>query len=256
MTEPYDDFGRDLLRAGKTAEAPEERMRARAMETVTKMALVAGGTTAAAATTAKAGALATALKGLLSIKGLLVVAAASAAVCGSVYAYERLGHVTPAAPPIPPNATAIATATAMPTTPVLIATTATTEDSVSASPPPTPTTMTAPTAPTAPTARASGSTSTSAKTGTSSLSEELGLVDDARKALAAGDPTTALRSVAEHDRRFPAGALATERDVVRIDALVAAGRRDEANARARTFLARHPHAAQAERIAKLVGANP
>jgi hypothetical protein len=88
------------------------------------------------------------------------------------------------------------------------------------------------------------------------LRQELGLVEDARRALAAGDPSIALRHVDDHARRFPSGAFAVERDVIRIDALAAAGRRDEAASRARDFLARHPGSAQARRIATMTEQNP
>jgi hypothetical protein len=47
--------------------------------------------------------------------------------------------------------------------------------------------------------------------GPSSLSLELALLDDARRAIRAADLTTARRLLAEHRRRFPAGQLAAER---------------------------------------------
>ncbi len=88
------------------------------------------------------------------------------------------------------------------------------------------------------------------------LREELDLLDGARGALATSDATTALRLVDEHATRFPSGAFAVERDVIRIDALEAAGRHAEAVAHARSFVARHPASAQAGRIAKIAEANP
>ncbi|KYF54436.1 hypothetical protein BE08_19360 [Sorangium cellulosum] len=83
------------------------------------------------------------------------------------------------------------------------------------------------------------------------LSDELRLIDAARAALARGDAPLALRFTAEHAARFPGGSLAIERDVLRVDALVAAGHIAEAASHACAFAARSPRSAQAPRMIKV-----
>jgi len=80
------------------------------------------------------------------------------------------------------------------------------------------------------------------------LGQEVALVDTARHALARGDCSAAISRAEEHERRFPAGVLVLEREVVRIDALEQSGRHDEASARARAFVTRYPAATQALRM--------
>lgn len=75
----------------------------------------------------------------------------------------------------------------------------------------------------------------------STLGDEQALLEAARRALAAGDPRGALAAVSTHERRFAAGGLAEERDVLRIQAHARAGRMDEARAFAARFRARYPH---------------
>jgi outer membrane protein assembly factor BamD (BamD/ComL family) len=82
--------------------------------------------------------------------------------------------------------------------------------------------------------------------------EELRLLTAAQDALA-HDPARALALAEEHARRHPAGALAQEREVLAIDALARAGRRDEAEARAARFRARYPGSASAPRIETILG---
>ncbi|WP_438035405.1 hypothetical protein [Sorangium sp. So ce204] len=83
------------------------------------------------------------------------------------------------------------------------------------------------------------------------LSDELRLIDTARAALQRGDAPLALRLTAEHAARFPGGSLAIERDVLRVDALVAGGHVTEAASRACAFVARSPRSAQAPRMIKV-----
>jgi hypothetical protein len=86
---------------------------------------------------------------------------------------------------------------------------------------------------------------------TSSIADELRKIEEARRALATGKPKDALRLVAEYRRAYPKAALREEADVIRIAALDASGRRNEARAEARVFLSAHPkspHRARLERI--------
>lgn len=63
-----------------------------------------------------------------------------------------------------------------------------------------------------------------------------------------GDPAGALAALADHQRRFPRGQLGAEREYLTIDALSRLGRRDEARARARAFLARYPSSPYAVKL--------
>jgi hypothetical protein len=80
------------------------------------------------------------------------------------------------------------------------------------------------------------------------LTEELGAIDHARVALAGGDARRALEELDAYDRRFPAGRLQIEAEVMRIDAFAKLGRRDVARQRAEVFLKRHPNSVLATRV--------
>ncbi len=85
----------------------------------------------------------------------------------------------------------------------------------------------------------------------SSLDSELRLLEEAKSKLDSGSPAGALALVSEYRRRHPRGVLALEAEVLRIDALVAAGRRSEAKRTAAAFVLAHPHAAQTPRLTTL-----
>jgi hypothetical protein len=72
------------------------------------------------------------------------------------------------------------------------------------------------------------------------LAAEQALLDPARAELARGDGIGALARLELHERRFPGGALAQEREAMTIRALVLTGDRDRARARASTFRAHYP----------------
>lgn len=69
----------------------------------------------------------------------------------------------------------------------------------------------------------------------STLAAEQALLEAARRALAAGDADAALSSVRRHGARFADGRLAEERELLRVQALVRAGRLDAARAFAGAF---------------------
>jgi hypothetical protein len=73
---------------------------------------------------------------------------------------------------------------------------------------------------------------------TSTLEAELALLDAARQAK---DPKVALAALERHRKEFATGALASEREVLRVETLCALGRVAEAEAVAAAFLAKHPH---------------
>jgi hypothetical protein len=80
------------------------------------------------------------------------------------------------------------------------------------------------------------------------LSAELGALDRARLSLAGGDARRALDALDTYDRRFPAGRLQLEAEVLRIDALAKLGRKDAARQHAEMFLRRHPNSVLATRV--------
>jgi hypothetical protein len=81
--------------------------------------------------------------------------------------------------------------------------------------------------------------------------DELSVLHQAQAALRR-NPAEALALSARHAREFPGGALAQEREVIAIDALLRLGRRDEATSRAQRFAARYPGSAHAQRVAQLL----
>ncbi len=72
------------------------------------------------------------------------------------------------------------------------------------------------------------------------LSAERGMLDGARAALGRGDPLAALVAVKGHERQFPRGALAEERDALYVQALAQSGKMPEARARATKFKQTYP----------------
>jgi hypothetical protein len=72
------------------------------------------------------------------------------------------------------------------------------------------------------------------------LAKERALIQMARTALLQGQSAAALTALDQHAREFPRGRLGEEREALAIQALAAAGRRDEARARADRFRHAHP----------------
>jgi outer membrane protein assembly factor BamD (BamD/ComL family) len=75
----------------------------------------------------------------------------------------------------------------------------------------------------------------------------MSLLERAQRSLATS-PGTALALADEHAARFPGSALSQEREVIAISALVAVGRREDAQRRADRFRAAHPGSAYLRRI--------
>ncbi len=74
--------------------------------------------------------------------------------------------------------------------------------------------------------------------------------------LRVADPQQALALADEGQRRFPSGVYVQERETLAISALVRLGRRGEAEARARAFVAAYPRSHFVERIRELTGVAP
>jgi hypothetical protein len=87
------------------------------------------------------------------------------------------------------------------------------------------------------------------------LLEEAESLERARGGLA-GDPASSLSVLHKHLERFPEGQLDAEREYLTIDALVRLGRRDEARARARAFIARHPGSPYATEVRRVLDQDP
>lgn len=81
-----------------------------------------------------------------------------------------------------------------------------------------------------------------------SIDQELALMFTARKALRDGDAAAALAALDEHAQTFPRGQTIQERESLRVLALCAAGRTDEARATAERFFERWPTSVHAERV--------
>lgn len=72
------------------------------------------------------------------------------------------------------------------------------------------------------------------------LADERLLLDVARRSLEQQDAVAALDAVARHERRYPNGILAQEREAMAVRALMQLGRTGEARARAERFRVRFP----------------
>jgi hypothetical protein len=70
----------------------------------------------------------------------------------------------------------------------------------------------------------------------------------ATSALRAGRPAAALRTLAEHQRRFPAGALVEERSAAKAQALCLLGRVEEGRAELARLTPQSPAAATAQQV--------
>lgn len=95
-------------------------------------------------------------------------------------------------------------------------------------------------------ARAQGAAPQSASTGAAS-SPEAQLIERARVALRRGTPDEALRTLMSHERRFPDGQLAEERDVLLVEAYLAAGNLKLARERLEHYNATYPNGLHKDR---------
>ncbi len=85
----------------------------------------------------------------------------------------------------------------------------------------------------------------------STLAAEVALLDAVRRSLANGAHGDALRSLAHYERRFPQGLLASDAEVLTIEALIAKGDGGAARARAVRFLTKHPRDPHTARVRAL-----
>jgi hypothetical protein len=83
---------------------------------------------------------------------------------------------------------------------------------------------------------------------------ELRILQPAQQAVALHDFASALATIAEHQRLYPSGILAEEREGLRVKALVGLGRVDEAQRAGAAFRKHFPRSALLGRIAEMLGA--
>jgi hypothetical protein len=81
---------------------------------------------------------------------------------------------------------------------------------------------------------------------------ELRVLQPAQRAVARKDFTSALVAIAEHQRRFPSGRLAEEREALRVKALLGLGRSEDAQRAGAGFRKRFPRSALGRRMDKML----
>lgn len=84
------------------------------------------------------------------------------------------------------------------------------------------------------------------------LRDEVVALDNARQALDGRDSQAALDALDGYERQHGAGKLGLEAKVLRIEALVRAGEKDEAHRLGRAFLAQHPKSVHTGRVRALI----
>ena len=98
-----------------------------------------------------------------------------------------------------------------------------------------------------------GTPSAAARVSSDSLPEEVRLLSRAEHQLSAGRADEALVTLAEHERRFPGGALAEERLAARVQSFCALGRTSEAKADLARLARSYPGSAQLDRARRFCG---
>jgi hypothetical protein len=88
------------------------------------------------------------------------------------------------------------------------------------------------------------------------LAQELAIVDRARSALRSGNAAAALELVSSYERSYKRPRFAPEASALRIEALIALGRRAEAARLARSFMANHPGHPRTVRLREFLGEAP
>jgi hypothetical protein len=101
-------------------------------------------------------------------------------------------------------------------------------------------------------ARTPAAPSTSGSSSPSSWEAELRLLEAANASLDRHQPSAALVQVSRYERLYPRGKLTVEAEVIRVEALVGLGRRDEARRVANAFLRSFPNALQVPRVRTLL----
>jgi hypothetical protein len=85
-----------------------------------------------------------------------------------------------------------------------------------------------------------------------SFREQLALVESARHSLSQGKASDCLATLRRYDTKYPMGLFTAEVQVVRVEALMAAGQSDKAYDLARRLVAEAPHGPYADRLRALL----
>jgi len=88
------------------------------------------------------------------------------------------------------------------------------------------------------------------------LEQELRLLEQARTRLSEGQPLATLEQLRQHRAKYPQSALEQEREALAIRALMATGRRAEAQKRAAAFVERYPGSMLRGAVERAVGTIP
>ncbi len=86
--------------------------------------------------------------------------------------------------------------------------------------------------------------------------EEIQLLSRARQADARHDYAEVLSVLSEHERKFPAGRLSEEREVLRVKALVGLGRTDQARRTAARFRRQFPKSVLLHKVDEMLASKP
>jgi hypothetical protein len=89
-----------------------------------------------------------------------------------------------------------------------------------------------------------------------SLAAERALIDMARTAVARGDGAGALGPLERHAEEFPNGRMTEEREWLRVQALLASGRGEEARERASSFRRAFPHSLMLPALDEILSSSP
>src|SRR6478735_7819485 len=246
--------GKALVQAGRRADRPSDADRKRVLVALQARlgdaALVAGATQAPAAAAANGAKL---LRSKLVKWGWV---GSTVLVAGAAWFVPQLGHKADKAgkAEAAPSASVVSVASA--TSPAVVAAPVVAAPELAPSPSATNTALdSSRVAPPDPSNRPSDAQKSPARA-RDGLGEEVALLSRAETELHAGRPEKALTALAEHQRKFPRGALAEERTAARFQALCALGRTDEANAQLRQLLHISPNSPLEERARQACRSTP
>jgi hypothetical protein len=110
-----------------------------------------------------------------------------------------------------------------------------------------------PATPSVPDAPRPSTRSSIARSSSDSLPEEVSLVSRAEQQLYAGHAEDALKTLGEHERRFPNGALAEQRMAARVQSLCTLGRTVDARADLTRLARAYPRSPQLDRARRFCG---
>jgi len=220
-------FETRLLRSGRK-DAPSEHNR-RAIATALGVGSIFGASTIATGASASA-------RAWLTMTTANVVKVAGGVIAGAAAIYTGVEVLDAPAPPPAPAVVARAAPAKAPPPRAAEATLAPVEEKISEPP-----------------AKTAAIPAPAPERAADTLSLELQALDQARRALAAGDAALALTRLDDYARRFPKRTLGAEATVLRIEALTKSGNKALALRLGREFLNKQPNGPYARRVQSLIG---